>query len=155
MELIIVCVIIALILTVSIPTLRNTLYTDELTQTARKIVGTVREIRTLAVRKQQPYQLHFELDKGRIWFEPDDGQDHLEESADSGLTFPIGIRLSDVQAHSQDKTGLGSVTVWISKQGYMDQTVIHISDEDDRRLTLFFSPFSGATRVYEGHVDVE
>ncbi len=161
MELIIVCVIISLVLTISIPTLRNSLYTNELTSTARKIIGTVKELRTLAVREHKPYLLHFDIDKNYIWYEPDDGLDFddgldiFDEEAPTGLQFPSDIRIEDVHAHSQGKISLGSVVLWVSKRGYMDQTAVHLSDSDDARLTLFFSPFSGSAKVYDDYVEIE
>ncbi len=160
MELIIVCILISLVLSISIPTLRNSLYTNELTSTTRKIIGTVKELRNLAVREQQPYLLHFDLDDNKIWYEIDDGEDgddSLDEDEDEekGMVFPTGISITDVQTHSQGIKSLGSMTVWISKRGYMDQTVLHISDEDDKAFTLFLSPFSGSAKVYEDYVEFE
>ncbi len=156
MELIIVCVLVSLVLTISIPTLRNSLYTNELNSTARKIVGTVKELRNLAVRKQKSYLLHFDIDANRIWYELDDEEkDTLEEKPETGIEFPDGVTLKDVQSHSQGKKGLGSLTIWVSKRGYMDQTVVHLSDEDDKDLTLFFSPFSGSAKVYDEYVEIE
>lgn len=155
MELIIVCVLISLVLSISIPTLRNSLYTNELTSTTRKIIGTVKELRNLAIREQQPYLLHFDLDNNSIWYKPDDGKDLLDEKDKTTLQFPSDIILKDVQAHSQGVKSLGVMTLWISKRGYMDQTVIHLSDAGDKDITLFFSPFSGSAKVYEEYVEIE
>ena len=73
LELIVVCALAAIFLTLTIPTLRNTLLNDELDSATRKITGTVKELRNLAVREHAPYLLHFELGEGRIWYEADDG----------------------------------------------------------------------------------
>jgi prepilin-type N-terminal cleavage/methylation domain-containing protein len=155
MELIIVIVLIAIVLTISIPTLRNSLYTNELNSTTRKIIGTVKELRNLAIREQQPYELHFDLDSNSIWYKADDGKDIVEDEDKRILEFPSDIILKEVQTHSQGMKSLGTMILWISKRGYMDQTVVHLSDGDDKEITLFFSPFSGSAKVYEDYVDIE
>jgi prepilin-type N-terminal cleavage/methylation domain-containing protein len=155
MELIVVIVLIAIVLTISLPTLRNSLYTNELNSTARKIIGTVKELRNLAIREQQPYELHFDLDSNSIWYKADDGKDIVEDEDKRILEFPSDIILKEVQTHSQGMKSLGTMILWISKRGYMDQTVVHLSDGDDKEITLFFSPFSGSAKVYEDYVDIE
>ncbi len=155
MELIIVCILSALFLTVSIPTLRSNLFTNELDSTARKIIGTVQELRNLAVREHAAYLLHFDMDENRLWYEPDGTLNVFDEEPKTGFRLPESVRLSDVQPHSQDKEERGTTTLWISKQGYMDQTVVHLRDQGGEVLSLFFSPFSGSARVYEEYLEVE
>lgn len=155
MELIIVCVIVSLVLTITIPTLRNSLYTNELNSTARKIIGTVKELRNLAIRGQQSYLLHLDVDKNYIWYELDDDSDTPDEEPLAEFQFPEDIQIDDVQTHNQGKKSFGSTILWINKRGYMDQTAVHLSDMDGTELTLFFSPFSGAAQVYEEYVDIE
>ena len=52
-ELLVVCLLISLTLAVSVPALRDTLLTDQLKATSRKIIGAIRERREEAVRDQQ------------------------------------------------------------------------------------------------------
>ena len=153
MELIVVCILTALFLTVAVPTLRNTLYVNELDASARKIVGTVQELRHLAVREHKAYLLHFDLDEHRLWHEPDGTLDPFAEEPKTGLKLPDGIRFRSVVPHSGNAESRGKTTLWVTKQGYMDQTLVHLSDSDGNTLTLFFSPFSGSARVYDGYVE--
>ncbi len=156
MELVVVCMLIAFFLSLSIPTLRNSLVTDQLESTARKIIGMVKELRNQAVRDNKAYFLHIELDEKRIWYEADAATTTLErKKEEKGIEFPEDITLEDVTTHSQGAKATGTVTIWISKRGYMDQTAMHLSEGGDNRLTLFFSPFSGAAKVYDGFVDFE
>jgi hypothetical protein len=155
MELIIVCILAALFLTISLPTLRNNLLTDELDTAARKIIGTVQELRNLAVREHKAYLLHFDIGENRLWYELDGTRNVFNDEPKTGFQLPESIRLDDVQPHSQKKEDRGSVTLWISKRGYMDQTVVHISDQNGKVISLFFSPFSGSARVYNEYLEVE
>lgn len=155
LELIIVCALAAIFLTLSIPTLRNTLLNNELDSATRKIIGTVKELRNLAVREHAPYLLHFELGEGRIWYEADDGgktgkdEDSPEKSS---IQLPEDVKLDEVLFSSREKENLGSATLWISSKGYMDQTTVYLSDSESRKVTIIFSPFSGAARVYDEYV---
>lgn len=158
LELIVVCALAAIFLTLSIPALRNTLLNDELDSATRQIIGTVKELRNLAVREHAAYLLHFELGEGRIWYEADEA-DETEKTLDmadnSGIQLPEKVKLEEVIFSSQQKSTLNSATLWISNKGYMDQTAVYLSDGEDRKVTIFFSPFSGSARVYDEYVKVE
>lgn len=155
LELIIVCALAAIFLTLSIPALRNTLLNDELNSATRKITGTVKELRNLAVREHAPYLLHFELGEGRIWYEADDGEKTEDMSEKRSIKLPEGVKLDEVIFSSQEKENLGSATLWISNKGYMDQTTVYLSDTENRKVTIIFSPFSGSARVYDEYVKAE
>jgi prepilin-type N-terminal cleavage/methylation domain-containing protein len=158
LELIIVCALAAIFLTLSMPALRNTLLNNDLDSATRKIIGTVKELRNLAVREHASYLLHFELGEGRIWYEADevDNNEKTEEiSAGRSIQLPVDIKLDEVVFSSQTKESLGSATLWISNKGYMDQTTVYLSDSESRKVTIIFSPFSGSARVYDEFVTAE
>jgi len=154
-ELIIVCSLMGLLLSLTIPTLRNNLVTNQLDTSARKIIGTVKELRNMAVRDHKPYLLHFDLDSQNYWYEADGTVNPLNEEPETISEIPEGVTLRDVHAHSQGQQNSGRVTLWISSKGYMDQTVLHLSDDEGQVLSLFFSPFSGAARVYREDLEAE
>ncbi len=155
MELIIVSTLAVLFLSISIPTLRNSIYTNELDSTARKIVGTVQELRNLAVREHKAYLLHFDMNENRIWYEPDGTIDPFGDDPEPGTRLPGGVEFQEIQTHSQGSVNQGTVTLWISKQGYMDQTVVYLKEGNNKNVSLFFSPFAGSARVYDEYVAAE
>ena len=74
-ELIVVTFLIGIMLSISIPSLRNTFFTDPLKASTRKIIGLVTGVRELAARSQQPYLLHISQMENRIWYEKEvDGE---------------------------------------------------------------------------------
>ena len=155
MELIIVSALAVLFLSISIPTLRNSIYTNELDSTARKIVGTVQELRNLAVREHKAYLLHFDMNENRIWYELDGTIDAFGDDQEPGTRLPEGVEIQEIRTHSQGSVNQGTVTLWISKQGYMDQTVVYLQEGNDKNVSLFFSPFAGSARVYDEYVAAE
>ena len=57
-ELLVVCALIGIMVALSVPSLREALFSDPLKTTARKTMGLVNGVRELALRTQQPYFLH-------------------------------------------------------------------------------------------------
>ncbi len=157
LELIIVCALAGIFLTLSMPTLRNTLLNDELNSATRKIIGTVKELRNLAVREHASYLLHFELGEGRLWYEADDGEKTEDMAENRSIQLPEGVKLDEVLFSSQEKNKekLSSATLWISNKGYMDQTAVYLSNSESRKVTIIFSPFSGSAQVYDEYVKAE
>lgn len=155
-ELLVVCLLISLMLAVSVPTLRNTLLTDQLKATSRKIIGAIREMREEAVRDQQSFVLYVDMEKKRIWYEKDNEKDPEERNAsfDRGMQLPSSVRIQDVWTKSDGRQAEGIVSLWITRQGYMDQTVIHMTDDSDTQ-SILFSPFLGSIKVVDGYAEVE
>lgn len=155
MELLIVSVLAAIFLTLSIPALRHEMLDDELNAATRQIIGTVQEVRNLAVREHKPYLLHFELGERRLWFEAEGASDLFEEPEVSALQLPREVRLEEVRLASQETENSRSVTLWISNKGYMDQMTVLLSDDNNRDISIVFSPFSGSAQIHESHLQAE
>lgn len=150
LELIVVCALIGLLLSFSVPSLRMTFFSDPLKSTARNMIGLVNGVRELAVRKQQPYLLHISPAERRIWYEIEDkaiveeAENHRKEQILLPETVSIsGLWVGDAEA-SEEQTA-----IWISKQGYVQQTRIRIEDEDGRHLFVQFYPFLDSVTVTE------
>lgn len=158
-ELIIVSTLAVIFLTLSIPALKGSLLVNDLDATARKVVGLVRGVRNLAVREYVPYLIHFELEQGRIWYEPDKKDKEILETGEAEMRLPDNVRLDKVWLASAEMSdeiaSQKSVTLWISRQGYMDQMAVHVSDDNNQNVTIIFSPFSGSASVYGEYVEVE
>ncbi len=155
-EILVVCLLISITLAVAVPTLRDTLLTNQLKAASRKIIGIIRDLRETAVNEHQPYTLYFDLGKKRIWYEKDnekDRQDHIQ-LPENEIQLPAAVRILDIWTKSDGRKSFGTATLWISRQGYMDMTVIHITDESDT-ISIFFSPFLGSIKVSDGYANFE
>ena len=155
-EILVVCLLISITLVVAVPTLRDTLLTDQLKAASRKIIGTIRDLRETAVNEHQPYTLYFDLGKNRIWWEKDNEKDRQEKRQRPGdeIQLPAAVRILDIWTKSDGRKSLGTATLWISRQGYMDMTVIHLTDESDT-ISISFSPFLSSIKVSDGYTNFE
>lgn len=158
LELIIVCLLISVSLAFSVPNLRQALVIDQLAASSRKIIALIREVRALATQEQRPYLIHFDLDRKRIWYQQDLANSKEEEeqvSPPPGIQVPLSVRLQDIQTGTADKKTSGKVTLWINKQGYMDQTILHLADDQDNIISLVLSPFFSTIKAYDTYINLE
>jgi type II secretory pathway pseudopilin PulG len=155
-ELLVVCLLLSITMAVSIPALRDSLLTDQLKAASRKIIGAVRELREEALRDRRAFMLYIDMGEKRLWYEKDDEQDPEKrmEARKQGLVLPSSIRILDVWTKSDGRQVEGTVGLWISRLGYMDQTVIHVSDGSETQ-SIRFAPFLGSIEVVDGYANLE
>jgi hypothetical protein len=139
-------------LSLSIPSLRTTFFTDPLKTTARKIIGLVNGVRELAVREQQPYLLHVSQPEKRVWYEREDKKESKKDLKEDThrqkqeLRFPETINIRAVRMDENDSAQEQN-TIWITKQGYMQQTLIQIENDSGKNLKIQFFPFIDAAVI--------
>ncbi len=144
LELIVVTFLIGTMLAISIPSMRNVFFTDPLKSTTRKIIGLVTGVRELAVRSQQPYLVHVSQLENRIWYEKDieGGESQANETLQAvELVLPESVRITRVWTDTDVDLSQGRFVVWVSKQGYLIETIIRIEDDDGNYLNVQFYPF--------------
>ena len=137
LELLIVCLLISISLGLSIPSLRSTLITDDLASGSRKVISLIKSARAKAVTNREPYLIFYDSAERKLWYRQADASD-----AHSSITLPAGVRIEEIKQASE-KSGRNPALdgLWISKQGYMDETGIQLTDKGNSILSLLISPF--------------
>lgn len=162
-ELVIVMVLMSIMLTLAIPSMNETLLTDQLSNGARQLIGTVKSLRNTAVREQQPYLLYINTDERRIWFKEESEEksadnevmdEEYEESLQGFLLSPT-VTIQDVWTRADGINESELITLRISKQGYMDETVVHLTDDKGETISLFFYSFMDSVKIHDGYVNPE
>ena len=162
LELIVVCALIGIMLSFSVPSLRMTLFSDPLKSTARNLIGLVNGVRELAVRHQQPYLLHISEAEKRIWYEMENNNEANNEAEKENnheaekredrrgqeLVLPETVEISGMWIGGVESSEDRKV-IWISKQGYIQRTRIRIEDKDGKHLNIQFFPFLDSVTVAE------
>ncbi len=155
MELMVVCILMGMLLSFAIPTLKNTFVSSEIETAVRKVGGFVTDTRQLAVREHKPYTLSFDLDNQQYWYELDGTTNLFDEEPESLTTLPEDVSFLELKTYRDGVMTNGVVSLWISEKGYMDQTVVHLVNESEEDFYLLFSPFSTVVRIIDGYEDVE
>lgn len=157
LELIIVCALIGLLLAVSVPAFRGSLLNDPLKAGGRKLIGYIREVREKSVREQQSYLLFFDLDENRVYYlaESEAEKEIRELPEKNVLIMPEGVELSDIWTKSGGTAAQGVPELWISRQGYLDQSVIHLEDRDGKAISLVIAAFLPKIEVKDNYFEPE
>ena len=157
-ELLVVMVLISLVTAFTLPSIRTSLFSDQLKTTARRLIGLVIEVSQDAVSKQSEFALNFDLDNDRVWSSQgtkQDEQDEDEKSRQKKLKIPESVKVVDITSVHGGKLSQGTATLYFSKKGYVDKTAIHLRSDDGRDMTIVLSPFMGVSRIFDSYVDLE
>lgn len=143
LELIVVCALIGIMLSLSIPSFRETIVSDSLKVTVRKSIGLVREVRDRAARNQEAYLLHINHIDNSIWFEPDTPEldTDTKEVRPEKWDLPEDIQISELWVAGRKKSSLEDTIIWVSPEGYLENTFVSFTDEDGRSLVVEFQTF--------------
>lgn len=166
LELLVVIVLISLVTSFTIPAIRTNLFTDQLKETSRKLIGLVTEVSQEAVRRQSEYILYFNLDGNLIRAAPvgsSTSEKPLSSSAfekkenprEITLNIPEDVRIVDIVSVHGGKNLDGTAELRFSKKGYVDKTAIHLRSDGGRDMTIILSPFMGVARIFDSYVDLE
>ncbi len=155
MELMVVCILMGMLLSFAMPTLKNTFVSSEIATAVRKVGGFVADTRQLAVREHKPYTLSFDLDNQQYWYELDGSINPFNVDPASLTRLPEDISFLELKTYRDGVKTSGVVSLWVSEKGYMDQTVVRLANESGEEFYLLFLPFSSAFQIIDGYEDVE
>jgi prepilin-type N-terminal cleavage/methylation domain-containing protein len=152
-ELSVVLLIVGILLSITVPRIRDTLLNDDLKVATRRLIGAVRELRNESVRERTDWILQIDLNQPAFWsYTADTTAEKREELRKGAVRLPEGIRIADVRQVDAAKKTEGEVFIRLFKGGYMTPTVIRLT-KGDQTLTLVFHPFLQTVGVYESDVD--
>jgi general secretion pathway protein H len=153
-ELAIVVLLLGLVAGLTMPLLSNW-GQDDLLGSARRLAGTVRYLYNEAALTRNEHQLIFNLDDGSYQTKVLDKTGHLEPvgGAGKGRKLLGDARFEDIVITSRGRFTTGEVTTLFHPSGWLDETIIHLRDEDGKQLSLRFAPLTGAMDLVEGHED--
>ncbi len=155
LELLIVCLLISISLTLAIPSLRSSLVTDELGSGSRKLISLIKSCRAKATSQHKAFRIHYDTAEGKVWYQPAETEENETLVPHSSITLPPGVRIQEIkQATARNKQNFSKTGIWVSREGYMDKTAIRLADTKNRSLSLLISPFLPTIKVVEGSVDL-
>jgi len=155
-ELIVVIVLIGIMMTLSVPRFRDTVLTDNLKGSSRKLVGLINSLREDAVREQKSYNLNFDLETNRFWVDSSSmSQEKLFNVSEKAEALPPDVHIIDIWYQQEEKKVSGVASIRFSKKGYVQPSAIHLGEKDGRKFTLELTPFLGKVKLYNRYVEFE
>lgn len=155
LELLVVMVLVALMISFAVPNIRSALYSDPLKSTARRLTGLVAEAGQEAVATHSPRLLLYDGARRMFHLETGAGGKDGGKKSLSRLDVPESVQVVDIMSVHGGTRSSGQAEIRFSSQGYVDKTLIHLRGRDGRELTLVLSPFLGVSRLLAGYVDLE
>ena len=103
-ELAIVVFLAGLMLSITVPVVREALLHDNLKTASRKLVETIEWLRTKSVSEYTDYVMLFDLGQGKYWYESSDMYDaDLRRVREQAQTFPEDVRILDIDQYGSEK----------------------------------------------------
>lgn len=151
-ELGIVLLLIGLFAGMTVPMLTG-IGEDALKSSARRLAGTVKYLFNEAALDGLEYRLVFDLDRQTVHARRKEANSELVEIEGAGARRRLkgDVRFRDVEVTARGKSTSGEVEIAILPVGWLDETVIHLEDEDKQVLTLRIMPLTGTTEIHEGY----
>jgi prepilin-type N-terminal cleavage/methylation domain-containing protein len=155
-ELVIVIFLAGLMLSITVPVVREAILHDNLKTASRKLVATIEWLRDESVSEYRDNVLLFDLGKGKYWVEtPDMNDSELRRERAQAQILPEDVRILDIDQYGSEKKVDGETGIRFSRKGYMGYSLIHLADESDRKFTLVLEPFLGKVKIKEDYLNFE
>ncbi len=152
LELILVLLIIGTMAVLILP--RVSLLTgDDLKRSARQLSSTIQFVSERSASSKRLLRLNFDLEKGRYWLsEPNDQGEFAPSNIDGHREWqlPEGVRFKDIVV-ARGKVAEGEVFTQFYASGRIDSTVLHLTNERERAVTLMVNPVTGRVRFYDDY----
>jgi len=154
LELLVIIVLAGLIVTLAVPSTRDSLTGDKLKTASRQIIGLERKLRVEAVRDQLDYILFLDLSNSAYWVVAADmTQEKQDEIKKRALHLPTDVVITDIVDANNSKKSSGEVKIVFKKNNACSPAVIHLAYEENK-MTIVINPFLGVTDIQNQYVDV-
>lgn len=154
-ELVVVIILLGLIFGLILPKFRTSVLRDSLNASSLRIIGLVENLREKAISDQLSYILHIEIREKKLWYFASTASEEEQEWArERAYYLPADIEIEDIWSWSSGKL-YDEATIFFSKKGYIEQSMIHLQSDDGRQLSLELTPFLGSINIHDGYVDID
>jgi prepilin-type N-terminal cleavage/methylation domain-containing protein len=153
LEIVIVVSVLALFIGLTVPRLPD-VAGMRIYRNARKVSLMLQLARTRAVSLRRYYSVDVDLDTSAVsvsYFGPEGT--YIPDDEVRQLILREGY-VADVVNSSEGKVLEGIGRVRISPRGFIQPSLIHIKDEQERIVTVIPSPVSGRVQIQEGYTDL-
>ena len=156
LELIVVCALIGIMLTVAAPVLRDGLYSDPLKSSTRKLINLINLAREQATDEQKYCRLSYDSGEQQFFFQLLPGTQvdvvELEEmDIQQSFTLPESVHLHSFSKNGTTETGSDTLQIWFNPRGYNEQAAIHLENDDDDVMSIHIEPFVTEVRIFDAY----
>lgn len=153
-ELALVVLLLGLLASLSLPLLSG-LEPDRLNATVRRLSGTVKYLYNEAAMTGTEHRLTFDLQGDTYSATKLSPAGELQplQGIGAGYQLSDGVHFVDIYQPQLGGRNDGEVTTSLLPGGWLQETIIHLQDDDGRKMTLRLAPLTGLTEIYNGYRD--
>lgn len=151
-ELALVVVLLGMLAGLGLPML-SALEPDRLNATARRLAGTVKYLYNEAAMTGSEHRLVFDLAQDSYHAVQLSAAGELQTATGLGKSYTLrdGVHFASVYQPQRGERRDGEVSTAILPGGWLEETIIHLRNDEDRKLTLRLVPMTGLTEIYDGY----
>lgn len=154
-ELMVVMMMITIILAVAIPRFDGGVLQDPTKAVARRMINTVRSLRSEAVQHQQVHALVIDLDNQRFWkLNGAMDEQAVAAAAEKAYTLPESVRFMEILFRNREAATTGKTTIHFYPAGYSDHAVIRLLNDDRDRFSFVVEPLLPKLRFLDEWTDL-
>jgi prepilin-type N-terminal cleavage/methylation domain-containing protein len=166
-ELMVVMLLISIILAVAIPRFEGGMFQDPTKIVSRRLIYTVRALRSHAVQRQMLQSLIIDLDNQRFWVAaavPEEPAESEESAAaekpaaaaatEKAFDLPKSIRFVAIQFPHRAPITSGKVEIFFYPAGYSDHVVVHMQNDNQERFSYVVEPLLPKVKLLEEWIDL-
>ena len=154
-ELSAVLLVLAVLLAFLTPTFRD-LTEYHIKSSSRRLASTIKYLFDEAAFRHAHYRLNYDLNKEEYWVSSsDDGKEFKEDPSvlSTRVRLPGSIYFEDIVTQGRGKVYDGETFTQFFRQGWVEETIIHLADERGRHYSLLIMPLTGKVRIYDRYVE--
>jgi len=153
-ELMLVVLLLGLMASITMPLISG-FEPDRINASARRLSGTVKYLYNEAAMTGLEHRLTFDLTNDAYRAAKINAAGELQPLQGVGakkLLSP-GVRFASVYQPQRGERSDGEVTTALLPGGWLEETIIHLQDDKEHKLTLRLVPLTGLTEIYAGYRD--
>ena len=153
-EMALVVLLLGLMASLGLPLLSG-FETNHLDSSARRLAGTVKYLYNEAAMSGMEHRLTFELDDNAYRAEKVSLSGELQALQGVGAQKRLssGVEFVKIYQPQRGEQSEGEITTALLPGGWMEETIIHLRDDNEKKMTLRLVPLTGLTEIYDGYRD--
>lgn len=155
-ELTLVVFLLGVTMTLAIPRIHQSLFSDQASDEIRWLTNAVRALKAKSIEDRMDYTLHIDIDNNNYWISNATMTEEERQAAMArGYQASDDIRILDVDFPKSGKTFHGTADILFYQNGYSEKVLLHIEEDLTHQKTLLIEPFLKRTYIYDGYVGFE
>ena len=128
---------------------------NRLDSSARRLAGTVKYLYNEAAMTGREHRLTFDLTDNSYRAANISFSGELQPLQGVGAKKKLGsgVKFASIYQPQRGEQSEGEITTALLPGGWLEETIIHLQDDKDHKMTLRLVPLTGLTEFYDGYRD--